>query len=221
MSFSLAEDKENTIENKQSESNEFNERSLNSEPAEAEGHKRIALPQTRRAPGIAIGHGLAGPLLYPLLDVWGAWCVGPTNRRRRAQARARAGLRLRAVSGSLGLQELELSREAKRGSERKQRRFQARSSLVILSRSVPAAMWATLRLAPWRCARAAAPGLRAYHGDSVATLGTQPDWSSAIYQVGWVIGPGGGVRDFLFDPSASAGPAELGAGRTGKQVDTL
>ncbi|XP_024434411.1 methylcrotonoyl-CoA carboxylase beta chain, mitochondrial isoform X2 [Desmodus rotundus] len=43
-------------------------------------------------------------------------------------------------------------------------------------------MWATLRLAPWRCARAAAPGLRAYHGDSVATLGTQPDWSSAIYQ---------------------------------------
>lgn len=43
-------------------------------------------------------------------------------------------------------------------------------------------MWATLRLSPWRCARAAAPGLRAYHGDSVAALGTQPDSSSAIYQ---------------------------------------
>ncbi|XP_019486708.1 PREDICTED: methylcrotonoyl-CoA carboxylase beta chain, mitochondrial [Hipposideros armiger] len=46
-------------------------------------------------------------------------------------------------------------------------------------------MWATRRLALWRCACAAARGLRAYHGDSVATLGTQPDSGSAIYQVGW------------------------------------
>ncbi|XP_045703929.1 methylcrotonoyl-CoA carboxylase beta chain, mitochondrial [Phyllostomus hastatus] len=43
-------------------------------------------------------------------------------------------------------------------------------------------MWAALRLAPWRCARAGVPGLRAYHGDSVAALGTQPDSSSAVYQ---------------------------------------
>ncbi|XP_006762437.1 PREDICTED: methylcrotonoyl-CoA carboxylase beta chain, mitochondrial [Myotis davidii] len=43
-------------------------------------------------------------------------------------------------------------------------------------------MWATARLALWRCARAAAPGRRAYHGDAVATLGTQPDSGSAIYQ---------------------------------------
>lgn len=46
-------------------------------------------------------------------------------------------------------------------------------------------MWATRRLALWQCARAAALGRRAYHGDSVATLGTQPDSGSAIYQVGW------------------------------------
>ncbi|KAF6357199.1 methylcrotonoyl-CoA carboxylase 2 [Rhinolophus ferrumequinum] len=43
-------------------------------------------------------------------------------------------------------------------------------------------MWATRRLALWQCARAAAFGRRAYHGDSVATLGTQPDSGSAIYQ---------------------------------------
>ncbi|XP_059550357.1 methylcrotonoyl-CoA carboxylase beta chain, mitochondrial isoform X1 [Myotis daubentonii] len=43
-------------------------------------------------------------------------------------------------------------------------------------------MWATARLALWRCARAAAPGPRAYHGDAVATLGTQPDSGSAVYQ---------------------------------------
>ncbi|XP_066887212.1 methylcrotonoyl-CoA carboxylase beta chain, mitochondrial [Kogia breviceps] len=43
-------------------------------------------------------------------------------------------------------------------------------------------MWAAVRLALRPCARAAAPALRAYHGDSVATLGTQPDSSSSIYQ---------------------------------------
>ncbi|XP_036743683.1 methylcrotonoyl-CoA carboxylase beta chain, mitochondrial isoform X1 [Manis pentadactyla] len=43
-------------------------------------------------------------------------------------------------------------------------------------------MWATLRSALRPCARAAAPGLRVYHGDSVATLGTQPDSGSAVYQ---------------------------------------
>ncbi|KAM7148482.1 methylcrotonoyl-CoA carboxylase beta chain, mitochondrial isoform 2-T2 [Molossus nigricans] len=43
-------------------------------------------------------------------------------------------------------------------------------------------MWATMRLALWRCARAAAPGPRAYHRDSVATLGTQPDLGSTLYQ---------------------------------------
>ncbi|XDB61764.1 hypothetical protein AB1E18_015120 [Capra hircus] len=43
-------------------------------------------------------------------------------------------------------------------------------------------MWAALRLALRPCARAAAPALRSYHGDAVATLGTPPDSSSAIYQ---------------------------------------
>ncbi|XP_022371119.1 methylcrotonoyl-CoA carboxylase beta chain, mitochondrial isoform X2 [Enhydra lutris kenyoni] len=43
-------------------------------------------------------------------------------------------------------------------------------------------MWAALRLALRPCARSFVPGLRAYHGDSVATLGTQPDSGSGIYQ---------------------------------------
>ncbi|XP_012520077.1 PREDICTED: methylcrotonoyl-CoA carboxylase beta chain, mitochondrial [Propithecus coquereli] len=43
-------------------------------------------------------------------------------------------------------------------------------------------MWASLRLALRPSARAAVPGLHAYHGDSVASLGTKPDSSSAIYQ---------------------------------------
>ncbi|XP_049721219.1 methylcrotonoyl-CoA carboxylase beta chain, mitochondrial [Elephas maximus indicus] len=43
-------------------------------------------------------------------------------------------------------------------------------------------MWAALRLALRPCARAAARGLRAYHGDSDATLGTQPDLESVVYQ---------------------------------------
>ncbi|XP_046943760.1 methylcrotonoyl-CoA carboxylase beta chain, mitochondrial [Lynx rufus] len=43
-------------------------------------------------------------------------------------------------------------------------------------------MWASLRLALRPCARALVPGPRAYHGDSVVTLGTQPDSGSAIYQ---------------------------------------
>ncbi|EPY80893.1 methylcrotonoyl-CoA carboxylase beta chain, mitochondrial [Camelus ferus] len=51
-------------------------------------------------------------------------------------------------------------------------------------------MLAALRLALRPCARAAIPALRAYHGDSVATLGTQADSSSAVYQVGSVSGLG-------------------------------
>lgn len=43
-------------------------------------------------------------------------------------------------------------------------------------------MWATARLALWRGVRAAAPRPRAYHGEAVATLGTQPDSGSAVYQ---------------------------------------
>ncbi|XP_058430184.1 methylcrotonoyl-CoA carboxylase beta chain, mitochondrial isoform X2 [Marmota monax] len=43
-------------------------------------------------------------------------------------------------------------------------------------------MWAPLRSVLRPCFRAAAPGLRAYHGDSVAALGTQLDSGSAIYQ---------------------------------------
>ncbi|XP_032134726.1 methylcrotonoyl-CoA carboxylase beta chain, mitochondrial [Sapajus apella] len=43
-------------------------------------------------------------------------------------------------------------------------------------------MWAARRLALWPCARAAPAGLRGYHGDSVASLGTQPDAGSAVYQ---------------------------------------
>ncbi|XP_004678280.1 PREDICTED: methylcrotonoyl-CoA carboxylase beta chain, mitochondrial [Condylura cristata] len=44
------------------------------------------------------------------------------------------------------------------------------------------AMWTALRLALRSVARAAAPGPRSYHGDAVATLGTQADSASAIYQ---------------------------------------
>lgn len=116
-----------------------------------------------------------------------------------AQALAWAGLRFRLVSGFWGLQEPELNLEARWGRERrKQHRFWVRSSPVYLPRSLLAAMWATLRLAPWQCARAAAPRLRAYHGDSVAALGTQPDSSSAIYQVGWVTGVGAPGRSLWF-----------------------
>ncbi|XP_049624743.1 methylcrotonoyl-CoA carboxylase beta chain, mitochondrial [Suncus etruscus] len=44
-------------------------------------------------------------------------------------------------------------------------------------------MWTAVRLALGRCPRITTlPGLRCYHGDSVATLGTQQDSSSAIYQ---------------------------------------
>uniref|UniRef100_A0A2K5DIX4 Methylcrotonyl-CoA carboxylase subunit 2 n=1 Tax=Aotus nancymaae TaxID=37293 RepID=A0A2K5DIX4_AOTNA len=43
-------------------------------------------------------------------------------------------------------------------------------------------MWAARRLALWPCARAVPAGLRAYHGDSVASLGTQLDAGSAVYQ---------------------------------------
>ncbi|XP_055968471.1 methylcrotonoyl-CoA carboxylase beta chain, mitochondrial [Sorex fumeus] len=43
-------------------------------------------------------------------------------------------------------------------------------------------MWAAVRLALGRCPRATLPGLRSYHGDAVATLGTQQDSGSAIYQ---------------------------------------
>lgn len=43
-------------------------------------------------------------------------------------------------------------------------------------------MWAALRLALRPCARVPVSTLRAYHGASVAALGTQPDSSSAIYQ---------------------------------------
>ncbi|XP_046521585.1 methylcrotonoyl-CoA carboxylase beta chain, mitochondrial isoform X1 [Equus quagga] len=43
-------------------------------------------------------------------------------------------------------------------------------------------MGAALRGALRPCARAAAPGPRAYHGDRVSTLGTRPDPGSAVYQ---------------------------------------
>uniref|UniRef100_A0ABI7X9X2 methylcrotonoyl-CoA carboxylase n=1 Tax=Felis catus TaxID=9685 RepID=A0ABI7X9X2_FELCA len=43
-------------------------------------------------------------------------------------------------------------------------------------------LWASLRLALQQCACALVPGPRTYYRDSVATLGTQPDSGSAIYQ---------------------------------------
>ncbi|XP_027945449.1 methylcrotonoyl-CoA carboxylase beta chain, mitochondrial isoform X1 [Eumetopias jubatus] len=43
-------------------------------------------------------------------------------------------------------------------------------------------MWAALKSALRPCARVFVLGSRAYHGDLVATLGTQPDSGSAIYQ---------------------------------------
>lgn len=44
------------------------------------------------------------------------------------------------------------------------------------------AMWGALRSALRPCCRAAVPPQRAYHGDSVARLGTQPDSASSTYQ---------------------------------------
>lgn len=46
------------------------------------------------------------------------------------------------------------------------------------------AMWGALRSALRPCSRAAVLRQRAYHGDSVARLGTQPDSGSSTYQVG-------------------------------------
>lgn len=43
-------------------------------------------------------------------------------------------------------------------------------------------MWGVLRSTLRPCARAAVSRSRAYHGDSVARLGTQPDSSSSTYQ---------------------------------------
>lgn len=105
----------------------------------------------------------------------------------------------------------------KRGSWRGKPRPRtgAGRSLTLLPASVPAAMWAAPRLALRRCARAAAPAPRAYHGDSVATLGTQPDSTSAIYQVGRVSGPG---LEYPARVSDSSSPTAQGVGQTGKQV---
>ncbi|GAB1298490.1 Methylcrotonoyl-CoA carboxylase beta chain, mitochondrial [Apodemus speciosus] len=43
-------------------------------------------------------------------------------------------------------------------------------------------MWSALRSALRPCSRASVPRQRAYHGDSVARLGTQPDSGSSTYQ---------------------------------------
>lgn len=60
-----------------------------------------------------------------------------------------------------------------------------RAALALLALSVlAAAMWGALRSSLRPCARAAVSRSRAYHGDSVARLGTQPDSGSSTYQVG-------------------------------------
>lgn len=46
------------------------------------------------------------------------------------------------------------------------------------------AMWGALRSVLRPCSRASVPRQRAYHGDAVARLGTQPDSGSSTYQVG-------------------------------------
>lgn len=60
--------------------------------------------------------------------------------------------------------------------------FRAALSLS-LSWVLAIAMWGALRSALRPCSRAAVPRQRAYHGDSVARLGTQPDSGSSTYQV--------------------------------------
>lgn len=67
-------------------------------------------------------------------------------------------------------------------------------------------MWAALRLALRPSARAFVPGPRAYHGDLVATLGTQPDSGSAIYQVGWVSAPAARAWNPLTEPVSPLPP---------------
>lgn len=110
----------------------------------------------------------------------------PTNHGRRVQAPAGPWGR----SGNLGC--FRLVGAGRTAAERcptwegeRRSSGSGRISPVLLARSVSAAMWATLRLPLWRCARAAAPRPRAYHRDAVSTLGTQPDSGSALYQVGW------------------------------------
>ena len=134
-----------------------------------------------------------------------AWCSTSTNQGPRSPTRAWAYRRLPEGSGELGQQGSGPRCIPKPRSWRGKLRLRigAGRSLTQLPASVPAAMWAALRLALRPCARAAAPALRSYHGDSVATLGTQPDSSSAIYQVGWVSGPG---QWFLFNDGTRCWP---------------
>lgn len=55
---------------------------------------------------------------------------------------------------------------------------------LSLSQVFAIAMWGAVRSALRPCSRATVPRQRAYHGDSVARLGTQPDSGSSTYQVG-------------------------------------
>lgn len=148
---------------------------------------QVAPPPDRGAPGLAMRQDLAGLLPCPYWLSSGAWCAATTYYGRGAQTRATARLRIWEVSGGLRPPG-EWSGAPNPGSRTGKNQLRAcpAPSLVLVPRCLPAVMWAALRLALRPCARAFVPGPRAYHGDSVATLGTQPDSGSAIYQVGWV-----------------------------------
>lgn len=147
----------------------------------------MAPPPDRGAPGLAMRQDLAELRPCPYWLSSGAWCAATTYYGRGAQTRATAGLRIWEVSG--GLRPAGEWRGAPNPGSRtgkNQLRACPTPSLVLVPRCLPAVMWAALRLALRPCNRTFVPGPRAYHGDSVATLGTQPDSGSAIYQVGWV-----------------------------------
>lgn len=112
-----------------------------------------------------------------------AWRAAPTNGRWPgvARARGRPGSWW-AGTGAARAQAEQLAGAAHLPGEK---RLPTSAALALLALSVlAAAMWGALRSALQPCARAAVSRSRAYHGDSVARLGTQPDSGSSTYQVG-------------------------------------
>lgn len=88
-------------------------------------------------------------------------------------------------AGGPGLLCKDSGRAAARSCTSAGRNDSQRAALALLALSVlAAAMWGALRSSLRPCARAAVSRSRAYHGDSVARLGTQPDSGSSTYQVG-------------------------------------
>lgn len=135
-----------------------------------------------RAPGLAMEPGLAELFFCSSLagsrgvargpDQWEVVCDGTC---------AGAG----PGAGGPGLLCKDSGRAAARSCTSVGRNVSPWAALALLALSVlAAAMWGALRSALRPCARAAVSRSRAYHGDSVARLGTQPDSGSSTYQVG-------------------------------------